>query len=201
MLVAMAIPMALFMGPAPRPGSAIVVFLAVAPVVPLLRGAPVAWSAPAAAPLLGLVALAGAFPALAGRLSRVHHRAALGLLGAWWLVLAEPLTERTLLFGAETPRRDAFEGATSVTAGDVVATVVSSGALLAGLIWAAGAAVLPWLVRHRSLTLDIVAATAWSAGLAAATISLGEWLGTPPHGAVFGAIAGALVAVWPSGRE
>ena len=40
-------------------------------------------------------------------------------------------------------------------------------------LWAAAAVVMPWLVRGRSLPADIVGATAWSAGLAAATASLG----------------------------
>ena len=41
------------------------------------------------------------------------------------------------------------------------------------LLWAAAAVVMPWLVRGRSLPADIVGATVWSAGLAAATASLG----------------------------
>jgi hypothetical protein len=58
--------------------------------------------------------------------------------------------------------------------------------------------VLPWLVRGRSLALDTVAATAWAAGLAAAT----EWLAAragdgavEPRGLVVGAFAGALAAI------
>ena len=47
---------------------------------------------------------------------------------------------------------------------------------------------LPWLVRGRSLSADVVAASAWAAGVAATTIALGEWLGdrvgqAEPHGA------------------
>ena len=53
-------------GTEPRVGAALVVFLAVALPPLLLRTAPLAWSAPALAPLLGLIGLAGAFPALAG---------------------------------------------------------------------------------------------------------------------------------------
>ena len=41
------------------------------------------------------------------------------------------------------------------------------------MLWAAAAVVMPWLVRGRSLAADIVGATVWSAGLAAATASLG----------------------------
>ena len=85
--------------PAPRPGAALLVLLlALAPAL-LLRADGRAWPLPAAAPLLGLVGLAGAYPALAGHAPRWTARAALGALGAWWVVLAEPLLERALVLG------------------------------------------------------------------------------------------------------
>ena len=199
--MAIGLPLALTLGTAPRPGSALLVALALLPVPLLLRRAPVAWTAPAAAPLLGVAALAGAFPALAGRLPRWHERAALGLLGAWWLVLAEPLAERTLLLGADTPSRAAFDGALSLTAAEVVGPVASSGALLIGLVWAVAAALMPWLIRNRSLALDVIAAAAWAGALGAATMSVGEWLGETPRGAVAGAIAAGVIALWPVHRE
>ena len=51
--------------------------------------------------------LAGAYPALAGRAPGWAARAALGALGAWWVVLAEPLLERALVLGPApgTPAR------------------------------------------------------------------------------------------------
>ena len=59
---------------------------------------------------------------------------------------------------------------------------------------------LPWLVRGRSLGADVVGATAWAAGLTAATAALGEWLGdrvtTPePRGLVFAALLAAVAAL------
>ena len=86
--------------PAPRPGAALLVLLARAragPAPARATGAP--GRCPAAAPLLGLVGLAGAYPALAGHAPRWTARAALGALGAWWVVLAEPLLERALVLG------------------------------------------------------------------------------------------------------
>src|SRR4051812_46879351 len=72
-----------------------------APVPFLLRRAPPAtWSLPAVAPVLGLATLAGAFPALAGRAGDVWVRAAVGALGAWAVLLAEPALHRTLVLGA-----------------------------------------------------------------------------------------------------
>jgi hypothetical protein len=117
-------------------------------------------------------------------------------------VLAEPLVERTLVFGPApgTPDRPSFDGAPGITAGDVIAPAASSGALLLAAIWAGAALVLPWLVRGRSLASDVVAATAWAAGTAAATVALGGWLGDrvadgTPRGAVAGAVVAGALAV------
>jgi hypothetical protein len=154
--------------------------------VPLLlrRAATPAWSLPAAAPLLGLATVAGAFPALTGRVARPLHRAALGALGAWWLLLAEALLHRRLLLGA--PASAAAGGWDAVTA------VATAPAIALAGVWAAAAVVLPLLVRGRLLVVDAVAATAWAAGLAAATQGA---LGTAPRGLVLGAIASALLAI------
>ena len=55
---------------------------------------------------------------------------------------------------------------------------------------------MPWIVRGRSLPADIVGATTWSAGLAAATASLGVAVtGATPHGLVAGALAAGIIAV------
>ena len=55
---------------------------------------------------------------------------------------------------------------------------------------------MPWLVRGRSLSADIVAATVWAAGLAGATASIGEAVGgSAPKGLVAGALAAGILAV------
>jgi hypothetical protein len=177
-------------------GSAALLLLAALPVPFLLARIPRAWSAPALAPVLGLAGLAGAFPAVAGRAPRMLDRAALGALGAWWLLLAEALTDRTLLLGpaANAHTGTAAQGALSIAA-DAVADTVGIGlpALLA--VWAIAAAVLPWIVRGRILVVDLVAACAWTAGLASATAALIPWLGeSVPATEPRGLIAGALVA-------
>ena len=163
---------------ADSPGNA-GLLLAGACAPPLLAsGTGRAWTLPAAAPLLGLASIAGAYPALAGRLRRWHQRAALGAAGAWWLLLAAPLGEERLLLD--------LTGGVPPAAGVLV------------LLWAAAATVLPWIVRNRHLALDVVAATTWTAGLAAGTASLAAWMGLPdPRGLVAGAIAAGLAALWP----
>ena len=53
-----------------RPGAALLLFAAAAPLLLLPRRAGLGWLTAALAPLLGLVGLAGAFPALAGQRAR-----------------------------------------------------------------------------------------------------------------------------------
>ena len=202
LLVATATIFALALGPAPRPGAALLLAaLAVGPPL-LMRADGRSWSLPAVAPALGIVGLAGAFPALAGRAPRWSTRAALGALGAWWVVLAEPLLMRALVFGpaSGTPDRSSFDGAPGIAAGDVLARACSSGALGLALIWALAALMAPWAVRGRSLRFDVVRAAGWAAALAAATITLGEALGdrvaqTTPYGLVPGTLAAAALAL------
>jgi hypothetical protein len=188
--------------PDPRPGAAVVVLALVALTPLLLPADGRSWSLPAAAPALGLLGLAPLYPVVAARAPWLGARAALGAVGAWWLLLGEVLFERVLLFGpaAGTPARAHYDGALSVAAGDVVGRVLTSGALLLAVIWAAGAVALPWLVRGRSLAADAVAATVWSAGMLTATVALGGWLGrrvaeSHPRGAVVGALLAAGLAV------
>jgi hypothetical protein len=178
------------------PGSAALLGLAAVSIPFVLARLPRAWSAPAAAPLLGAVGLAGAYPAIAGRAPYAHQRAILGALGGAWLLLAEALADRTLLLGPATgaPAGGAVQGALSIAA-DAVGELITAGLPVLLVIWAAGAVVLPWLVRGRYLAWDIVAASAWAAGLASATAALVPWLGDAlPVQEPKGLIAGALVA-------
>jgi hypothetical protein len=160
------------------------------------------WLGAALAPVLGVAGLAGAFPAVAGQASRWRERAALAALGYWWLALAAPLLGRRLWLSAASaaPARAAWEGSLSVTASHVIAPLLTLGVLLGALLWALGAAVLPWIVRGRSAALDVVAVSVWSAAIAAAAPALDAGLSAhaahpSPRGAVLGALLGAVVAV------
>ena len=148
--------------PTEQPGAAVLVAAAALPVPLLLRRRGTAWSVPALAPLLGLVALAGAYPALAGRARGPLTRAALGALGAWWALLAAPLLgERSSARGRcpYSPIRGARAASPSTDAAldDVIAPLLTSGALLYAALWALAALLLPWLVRGRWLAADVVA--------------------------------------------
>ena len=169
----------------PWPEAAALVAAAAAVVPLLLRRHGLAWSVPAAAPALGLATLAGAYPAVAGRARGAYTRAALGAAGLWWLLIAEPLLDSNLAFG--TPPD---------TAADVLEAIATSGALLLAPLWALAALVLPWLVPGRTLAGDVVGATAWAAGLAAATAAIAGYAGLPePRGLAAGAVGGAVLAV------
>ena len=169
----------------PWPDAAALV-AAVAVVTPLLlRSRGLTWSLPAAAPALGLATLAGAYPALAGRVRGAFARAALGVAGVWWLLLAESLLDTNLAFG--TPPQ---------AAGDALAEVVTGGALLLAPVWAAAALILPWLVPGRSVALDVAGAAAWAAALTAATGAVTAYAGLPePRGLAAGAVAAGVIAV------
>jgi len=184
------------------PGSALCVAAAALPVAVLLRRPGPAWPSPALAPLLGLAGLAAAFPAFAGQLATWPRRAAVGGLGYWWLVLAEPLIGRHLWLGASvrTPARVVWAGSINATATETIAPLLTAGVLFGVLLWAAGAAVLPWIVRGRHAAVDVVAATMWTAALAAAApmIDRGGLSAGPaeaPRGLVLGAVLGGLLAV------
>ena len=136
LLAATATLVAMTFGDSPRVGAALIVFLAVALPPLLIRGAAVAWSAPALAALLGIVGLAGAFPALAGTARSAWVRGAVAACGAWWLLLAEPMLGHNLLFGiAGLPDRPHFDGAASIAASEVVRPLVTSGAPLLTVLW------------------------------------------------------------------
>ena len=130
-----------------------------------------------------------------------RQRAALGALGYWWLTLAEPLLGRRLWLGqasAATPRA-AWEGSLGGAA-HVLGPLLGVGLLLGGALWSGAAIVLPWILRGRSAALDVIAATTWSAGLAAAAPVLDSGLSAHtvdpgPRGIVLGAILGGAIAV------
>jgi eukaryotic-like serine/threonine-protein kinase len=163
--------------------TAAVLGLVAAPTVVLLRRSGGLWSLPAGAPLLGVVGLAGAWPALAGQAARPWHRAALGALGCWWLMLAEILSGERLALGSPPD---------AALSGTHLLPLLTTGALALAALWAAGAVLLPLLVRGRALAADVVAATTWAAGLGAATQAVAGALSWQP--AMRGLVASAVVA-------
>jgi eukaryotic-like serine/threonine-protein kinase len=171
-----------------RSGVALLALCAVVPLVLLVRRPGPWWLALTLAPALGLVGLAGAFPALAGQAARWRSRALLGALGYWWLRLAVLPLDR-----------------------HAVASLLGLAPLLGAALWATAAAILPWVVRGRSAVLDALAAVLWATALAAGgragIPSLGRGFtlahawgtglqsGAPAQSAILGAALGAVLAV------
>ena len=190
-----------------RQGVALLLLAGAAPLLllPADRRSPGAgpgWLMAALAPVLGLVGLAGAFPAIAGQPASWRKRVALAALGYWWLTLCEALLARRLWLGppAGAPARAVWEGSLASSAGHVVGPMLSLGVLLGAIVWALGALVLPWIVRGRSAALDVLAATIWSAVLfsAAATLDGGlpaHAIHQTPRGAILGTVLGGVLAV------
>ncbi|WP_372790427.1 serine/threonine-protein kinase [Paraconexibacter sp.] len=182
------------------PGLAAFVALAGLPVAVLVRRAPNWWCSPAMAAGLGLGGVALGGVAVVGQAPRPLQRFALGVLSCWWLVLAEAMSGERLLFGAPASVAPAgsAEGSAGAVLRDVAWPLLTSGVLLVGLLWGAAALALPHLVRGRVAAVDMVAATAWAAGLATATQALGGvltgWGEGPGAPEARGIVAGAALA-------
>jgi hypothetical protein len=182
-------------------GTALVLAAALAPVPVLLPRAGLLWSVPALAPLLGAIALAPLFVAVAGIASTAWRRLGLAVTGFAWLLAAEILSGRKLTFGlpddVEPP--DVWEDTLLGAARDAIFPTISSLVMVPGAVWAALALALGVLVRGRSAGMDIVGAVLWGVAL----ILSHEWLSDllvgvvpapGPRGAVAGAVLGAVVA-------
>jgi eukaryotic-like serine/threonine-protein kinase len=193
-----------------RSGVALVLAAALAPLLVLPgRGRSsrlgLGWCSAALAPALGVLGLAAAYPAIAGQASRWVERVALGALGYWWLVLAEPLLDtgsigRLWLGARGAPARSVWEGSLTQTAAHVISPLLVIGVLLGAALWGLGAALLPWIVRGRSAALDVVAVTVWSAVLASAAPMVDSGIDggaahPTPRGVALGALLGGAIAV------
>ncbi len=185
-------------------GAALVVAIAaVIPVVLMPRDAST-WPLAAGGPVLGILGLAGAWPALAARGTGAWRRAALGAMGWLWTALATSLAGSSLYLGS--PRGPAGQSAWTASPYDAVHHVLgplaSVGVILGAAVWAAGAVTLPWLIGRRSLALDAARVLAWSVLVVSCTgivLRLGSGARiASPHIAVLGAAAAAAVALGPS---
>jgi eukaryotic-like serine/threonine-protein kinase len=148
-------------------GTAAFVVAACLPVPLLLPRAPAWWAVPGFAPLLSLAGAAGGYPAIAGQAATWPHRAALGVLGSFWMALGDD----TLA----DPRQFAL------TTG----------------VFAVFAVLLPILVRGLRLALDLIAAGVWAGALYAALLGIQEVAGpgVDTREAAAGAALAAVIAV------
>jgi eukaryotic-like serine/threonine-protein kinase len=186
-------------------GEAVIVVVGALITMAALPRRGVAWPLAAGAPALGAAGLAGAWPAFAAGGRTAWQRGALGAAGWIWLLLATPLSGAPLYLKPPTglPPRGVWSASAYETIHHVLAPLLDSGALAGAPVWAIAAVALPHLVRRRSLALDAVRVTGWAAFVASVTelavraAGAGSGLATP-RTAVMGAIAAAMVGLWPS---
>ncbi len=185
-------------------GDALVIVFGAALAIALApRGRP-PWAISVGAPLLGVIGLAGAWPALAARWGTARGRAVLGATGWLWIALASSLTGHALYVQVSGgPPHSLWSGSPYEALHHVLGALLSSGALAPAPVWALGAAVLPLLVRRRSLALDLLSVAAWAAALVLFTglaISVLHFSAAPAtvHSALLGAIAASAAAIAPT---
>jgi hypothetical protein len=190
------------------PGAAAVITIALLLPVVLSPATATVWPLSAGAPALGLVGLAGAWPAVAARATTPWRRATLGAVGWIWLLLASAVAGKALYLplvpGVAPPQ--AWMSSLSTTVDHLLRPEVSAGVLAPALVWALAAVTLPWLVRRGSLVLDIVRVVVWAAIVVSATgaaTAAVHHSGLPGDGvsapsALVGAVASAAVALAPS---
>ena len=190
------------------PGAAAVIAIALLLPIVLCPAAASIWPLSAGAPALGLIGLAGAWPAVAARAGTPWRRAALGAIGWVWLLLASAIAGKSLYLplvpGVAPPH--AWMRSLSVTVEHLLRPEISAGVLAPALVWALAAVTLPWLVRGGSLVLDVARVVVWATVLVSATgVAVAAWHGSAmgPGGlsaptALLGALASAVVALAPS---
>jgi hypothetical protein len=178
-------------------GAALV--LAAGALVPLLLPrAGLLWSVPALAPLLGAIGLGPLYIVVAGMAGTAWRRAGLAATGFLWLAIGEIASGKTYLYGPPhgSTSHHEWERSISAAADHVFSPLVTTEALLPMAPWVALAVLLPVLVRGRNLTLDLLGAIVWTAGLVAAHQAIGPVLGDhDARGLAIGALLAAVVAV------
>ena len=167
---------------ASRPGAALALLVgAVVPVVLNPLDGP-SWPLAGAAPALGALGLAGAWPALAGLSKRAHRRAALGATGYIWTALV------TNGMASTQTLPDAVH--------HVLAPLATVGTLVTAGIWAAAALTLPLTRSRRWPALELLRLGLWATALGLATLAAEHAAGAVHTRTMFlGAGVGALVAL------
>ena len=187
-----------------RAGGALVILSAGLLPVVLLPRSPTTWPLSAAAPALGVLSLAGAWPAIAARAATPWRRAALAMTGWVWLAVASSLANADLYARRPpgTPPSSTWMPSLQQTVDHLLTPLAGTGMVACALLWGAAAVVLPLLAERRPFGLAVVLVTVWSAIVVSA---IATFLGVNhsrgagmPATAVLGAIAGAIVALAPA---
>jgi eukaryotic-like serine/threonine-protein kinase len=167
---------------ATRPGTALA--LLAGAVVPVLTNPldGLSWPLAVAAPALGAVGLAAAWPAVAGLSRRAHRRAALAATGYVWTALVSNG------IGSNQSLPDALH--------HVLAPLATVGTPITAGIWSVAAITLPWTRSRRWPALECLRLILWATGLALATLAAEHVAGAAhTRSVLLGAAVGALVAL------
>ncbi|MGI8428058.1 MAG: protein kinase domain-containing protein [Solirubrobacteraceae bacterium] len=190
-----------------HPGAALVIVIGGTVPIALAPLAPRIWPLGVGGPALGVLGLACAWPAVAGRAPRAARRGALGCIGWVWLALASALsgTDLYLRTASIRPAPDAWTASLHQTIVHVLVPLVSARTLAPAAVWALAAVVLPWLIRRRSLRIDALRVVVWAGALVYATGAVGEASHGSPVAPTLGAVlagagGGVVVALLPSLR-
>ncbi|MGO9790797.1 MAG: serine/threonine-protein kinase [Solirubrobacteraceae bacterium] len=188
-----------------RPGGGLLLALVLAATVIAMPMHGRAWTLPCGAVLLGMLSLAGAWPALIGRSGLpARQRAALAAAGFVWLAAGSALSDRILYAHVHPsfPAAAAWIGSLPVTLHDIVIVMFDSGILAGAAVWALAAVLAPTLVGGRSIVQDAPLAAIWAAvtlvatELSARLFAVGA-LVPSPRGATLGAVLGGAILLAP----
>jgi eukaryotic-like serine/threonine-protein kinase len=155
------------------------------------------WSAPGLAPALGVIGLAGAFPAVAARAGRSWwQRAVIAAGGYVWLIAAGTLSGHNLFWlPFKPPAADAWLGSPDAMFNQVLVPLAHARGLAGALVWAAAAALAPLLATRRWPTLDLLLAVGWGALTISALAAVGA---DPLRDPITGTGVAVLVLGWPA---
>jgi hypothetical protein len=155
------------------------------------------WSAPGLAPALGLIGLAGAFPAVAARAGKSWwQRAVIAAAGYIWLIAAGMLCGHNLFWLPlkMVPAR-VWLSSPDTMFNQVLVPLVHARGLAGALVWALAAALAPLLATRRWPTLDLLLAVGWGAAMISALEAVGA---RPLSNPITATGVAVLLIGWPA---
>ncbi|HWE32879.1 MAG TPA: serine/threonine-protein kinase [Solirubrobacteraceae bacterium] len=172
---------------------ALMIVIAGALPVALLPRQGIYWPLPAVAPGLAAIGLAGAIPALAATAKSPYRRAVLGGLGYVFIAVIGDQVQ--------IPGRAAVNVWISSPYDmlhHLLLPMITTGALVPALVWAAAAVTLPYLTKptRGHVALNVVSVITWGALTTGLTSALAQ-SSTPPS-MVLGVLVGAVIALAPT---